>query len=189
MRNDLTIDTSTGALLNVSRVNVDENSLYINGTEVPSSSWTGTGSYTTTIGGVTFTINKIVLNEGNITLIKNSDTNFTMSKTAGSEVVPTKFTFGYDGACMRNVGKVIAIEPIAPHGDIWARIEDLPVVTGYTCVGISGYRLYGAYCTMCTLSELSLWGSSRLRFNLYNTTDYTTGNLTLTLDLLYIRTS
>ena len=112
-----------------------------------------------------------------------------MSKTAGSEVVPTKFTFGYDGACMRNVGKVIAIEPIAPHGDIWARIEDLPVVTGYTCVGISGYRLYGAYCTMCTLSELSLWGSSRLRFNLYNTTDYTTGNLTLTLDLLYIRTS
>ena len=67
MRNDIKIDESTGALLNVSRVNIGENSLYINGLVVAVSDWTGTGAYTRTIGGVTYTINRAALNEGNIT--------------------------------------------------------------------------------------------------------------------------
>ena len=189
MRNDLTIDTSTGALLNVSRVNVDENSLYINGTAVPSSSWTGTGAYTTTIGGVTFTINKIVRNEGNITLIKNSDTNFTMSKTAGSEVVPTKITVGAN-QLFRAVGVAIPLPDIAPHTDLWARVVDIPQYDGYTPIGIIGYVLWGSFCTYCTIVELHMWTSSTIRYSVANpTTDLTATNLSLSVDILYVKTA
>ena len=54
MKNILNIDNGIPTLLS----NVDDgtNTLYINDELVPSSEWTGTGYYTFTSGGLTFTI-------------------------------------------------------------------------------------------------------------------------------------
>lgn len=66
MKNILNIDNGIPTLLS----NVDDgtNTLYINDELVPSSEWTGTGYYTFTSGGLTFTIRKIRDNSGNIML-------------------------------------------------------------------------------------------------------------------------
>ena len=66
MKNILNIDNGIPTLLS----NVDDgtNTLYINDELVPSSEWTGTGYYTFTSGGLTFTIQKIRDNSGNIML-------------------------------------------------------------------------------------------------------------------------
>mgnify|MGYP003293337171 CR=1 FL=1 len=64
MKNILNIDNGIPTLLS----NVDDgtNTLYINDELVPSSEWTGTGYYTFTSGGLTFTIQKIRDDSGNI---------------------------------------------------------------------------------------------------------------------------
>ena len=66
MKNILNIDNGIPTLLS----NVDDgtNTLYINDELVPSSEWTGTGYYTFTSGGLTFTIQKIQDDSGNIML-------------------------------------------------------------------------------------------------------------------------
>lgn len=66
MKNILNIDNGIPTLLS----NVDDgtNTLYINDELVPSSEWTGTGYYSFTSGGLTFTIQKIRDNSGNIML-------------------------------------------------------------------------------------------------------------------------
>ena len=66
MKNILNIDNGIPTLLS----NVDDgtNTLYINDELVPSSEWTGTGYYTFTSGGLTFTIQKIRDTSGNIML-------------------------------------------------------------------------------------------------------------------------
>lgn len=66
MKNILNIDNGIPTLLS----NVDDgtNTLYINDELVPSSEWTGTGYYTFTSGGLTFTIRKIRDTSGNIML-------------------------------------------------------------------------------------------------------------------------
>lgn len=50
--------------------NIDDgsNTIFINGTEIPSSSWAGTGYYTQVIGGTTISIAKIESLSGNIML-------------------------------------------------------------------------------------------------------------------------
>lgn len=50
--------------------NIDDgsNTIFINGTEIPSSSWVGTGYYTQVIGGTTISIAKIESLSGNIML-------------------------------------------------------------------------------------------------------------------------
>lgn len=70
MRNELTISTSSGALQLFSSLDAGENSLIINGSTIPAASWTGSGTYTTTIGGVTYTITKAAANTGNLQLIQ-----------------------------------------------------------------------------------------------------------------------
>ena len=64
MKNILNIDNGIPTLLS----NVDDgtNTIFINGEELPSSDWTGSGVYTFTNGGITFTIRKISNNSGNI---------------------------------------------------------------------------------------------------------------------------
>lgn len=66
MKNILNIDNGIPTLLS----NVDDgtNTLYINDELVPSSEWTGTGYYAFTSGGLTFTIQKIRDDSGNIML-------------------------------------------------------------------------------------------------------------------------
>ena len=72
MKNVLDHDGTSQQLL----ANVDDgsNSLYINGTQIPSSSWIGTGNYTQVINGTTITIAKIGSNTGNI-MLQNTGTN------------------------------------------------------------------------------------------------------------------
>lgn len=76
MRNTLVIDTESGELLVASSVDVGENSLYINGTQIPSSSWIGSGTYSTTIGGVTYSITKAESSAGNLQMIADSETSY-----------------------------------------------------------------------------------------------------------------
>lgn len=70
MRNELTINTTTGSLQLFSSLDAGENSLIINGNTIPAASWTGSGAYTTTIGGVTYTITKAAADTGNLQLIQ-----------------------------------------------------------------------------------------------------------------------
>jgi hypothetical protein len=58
------------------------NTLYINDNEIPSSNWIGSGNYTTTVNGHAITIKKCTDLNGNCQLIKLSDYNYEMRKTA-----------------------------------------------------------------------------------------------------------
>jgi hypothetical protein len=72
MKNILNTKTDgTPALL--SNVNESGNSLFVNGTEISSSSWIGEGTYTFTVGTHTYTISKVPDNVGNYQLLKVSD--------------------------------------------------------------------------------------------------------------------
>lgn len=66
MKNILTIENGTAILLS----NVDDgtNTIFINGEEIPASSWVGSGVYQYTESGVIFTIQKTNANTGNIML-------------------------------------------------------------------------------------------------------------------------
>ena len=66
MKNILTIENGIAILLS----NVDDgtNTIFINGAEIPASSWVGSGVYQYTESGVTFTIQKTNANTGNIML-------------------------------------------------------------------------------------------------------------------------
>ena len=66
MKNILTIENGIAILLS----NVDDgtNTIFINGEEIPASSWVGSGVYQYTESGVTFTIQKTNANTGNIML-------------------------------------------------------------------------------------------------------------------------
>lgn len=66
MKNILTIENGIAILLS----NVDDgtNTIFINGAEIPASSWVGSGVYQYTESGVTFTIEKTSANTGNIML-------------------------------------------------------------------------------------------------------------------------
>lgn len=68
MKNTLSINNGIAMLL----VCLDDgsNRLFINDTEIPSSSWVGSGTYTYTSGGVTFVINKVADTDGNIMLVQ-----------------------------------------------------------------------------------------------------------------------
>ena len=81
MKNVLTHDGTSQQLL----ANVDDgtNTLFINGDEIPSSSWVGTGNYTKVIGGTTITIAKVNALLGNI-MLQQTGTNTYQLVTKGS---------------------------------------------------------------------------------------------------------
>lgn len=72
MKNSLIIDEN-GLLEMFSSTDDGTNALEVNETEIPSSSWVGTGNYTFTIGGQTYTIGKASSLTGNWQLIQDSD--------------------------------------------------------------------------------------------------------------------
>lgn len=78
MKNILTIENGTAILLS----NVDDgtNTIFINGAEIPASSWVGSGVYQYTESGVTFTIHKISDASGNIMLQLVSGTTYRLVK-------------------------------------------------------------------------------------------------------------
>ena len=74
MKNNLVI--SNGAVQLMSRTDDGTNTFYINGSLIPSSSWVGTGAYTYSNGGGTFTFTKIDSLDGNVMLKQIDDTTF-----------------------------------------------------------------------------------------------------------------
>lgn len=74
------IDINANGEVLVSSVNDGTNTLYINGTEINSSQWIGSGSYTATVEGHAITIAKAPDLSGNIQLIRISEYNYRLIK-------------------------------------------------------------------------------------------------------------
>ena len=74
MKNNLIIGQSGLELL--ASVDDGTNALYINGSQVASSAWVGTGDYTFTESGTTYTIHKAASLTGNLQLLQESATAF-----------------------------------------------------------------------------------------------------------------
>ena len=194
MRNELVIDTTTGELLAVNRVNINVNSLVVNNNVVSESNWVGNGTYTFTVGGVTYSVAKVPKNEGNITIVKNNDTSFTLSKLAGSEIVPTKLTFNttqQPTTVMFRQTYEITIPALPAHGDVYGGTYTLTQYAGYTPAGIIGYVLWGSRSTWCTVPALYINAAlTMIAYNVGNTDNtMATGDLTLSVHVLYIKTS
>lgn len=83
MKNVLIISTTEEELL--SNVNDGTNRLFINGTEVPSTDWVGSGNYTATIEGHSVTIKKIESLSGNISMARTGSYTYEMRKRTPSE--------------------------------------------------------------------------------------------------------
>ena len=94
MRNILIISTTEETLL--SNVNDGTNRLFINGTEIPSSEWVGTGNYTATVEGHAITIKKIDELSANISLAKNGDYSYEFRKRTPSEGGEGLYAFSID---------------------------------------------------------------------------------------------
>lgn len=84
MRNILTTNNGIATLLS----NVDDgtNAIVINGDVIPSTDWTGTGNYTFTNGGVTFTIQKVEDDSGNIMLQLVTGTTYRLVKVRAANL-------------------------------------------------------------------------------------------------------
>lgn len=82
MKNVLLHDGTSQLMLS----NVDDgtNTLFINGIEIPSSSWVGSGYYTQVIGGTTISIAKVESLANNVMLQKVSDNNYQMTSKGSS---------------------------------------------------------------------------------------------------------
>lgn len=82
MKNVLIISTTEEELLS----NVDDgtNRLFINGAEIPSSAWVGTGTYTTTVEGHAVSITKIDTLTGNISLARTGEYTYEMRRRTPS---------------------------------------------------------------------------------------------------------
>lgn len=84
MKNALNIAASGETLL--STVDDGTNRLYINGTIVPSTDWTGTGTYTATVQGHAITIAKVEDDSGNVALRKTADYTYELYKIKASGI-------------------------------------------------------------------------------------------------------
>lgn len=80
MKNVLVISTEQEEL--VSNINDGTNTLYINGTSIPSSAWTGSGNYTATVEGHQITIAKVADTNGNVILKKISAYTYQLAKVS-----------------------------------------------------------------------------------------------------------
>lgn len=85
MKNILIISTTEEELLS----NVDDgtNRLFINGSEIPSTDWVGTGNYTATVEGHAITIAKIDSLDGNISLAKTGEYTYEMRSPSPTTIV------------------------------------------------------------------------------------------------------
>lgn len=81
MKNILDHDGTSQIMLG--NVNDGTNSLFINGVEIPSSSWVGTGNYTQVIGSTTITIAKVADLDGNVMLQKTGTNTYQMVISSG----------------------------------------------------------------------------------------------------------
>ena len=76
MKNNLIINVNTGNLELMATVDDGTNSFMINGSAVPSSDWVGSGNYSFTVGGQTYTVGKAADLTGNQQLVYDSGNNY-----------------------------------------------------------------------------------------------------------------
>ena len=120
----------------ISSMDDDTNRLFINDAEIPSSSWTGTGSYTATVEGHEITILKVEDTDGNIGIKRISEFNYQLYKHQSSDGadVTAEFIDEVEGQ-IPNIFDVIypvgsiymsvnATNPSALFGGAWVQIKD-----------------------------------------------------------------
>ena len=86
MKNSLKISAAGEDLL--STADDGTNRLFINGTEISSASWTGSGTYTATVAGHAITIAQVEDTSGNIALRKTGSYTYELYKLRGSVEPP-----------------------------------------------------------------------------------------------------
>lgn len=90
MKNSLKISAAGEDLL--STADDGTNRLFINGTEISSASWTGSGTYTDTVAGHAITIAQVEDTSGNIALRKTGSYTYELYKITGSMTVSGDLT-------------------------------------------------------------------------------------------------
>ena len=115
MKNTLSINNGIAMLL----VCLDDgsNSFFINDTEIPSSSWVGSGTYTYISGGVTFVINKVSDTDGNIMLIQVDTYEFSLIKKEDHESTYGLSINGTTLSIIENGGSSSVTIPKGDRGD------------------------------------------------------------------------
>ena len=84
-----TLNYSAGAQTLLANVNDSTNRIIINGTEIPSTDWTGTGTYTYSVEGATISIERIADDSGNIMLQKVSTDHYKLVRSEPVEYLTT----------------------------------------------------------------------------------------------------
>lgn len=113
MRNDLFTNTDgTPDLL--SCTDDGTNTLYVDGSEVPTGSWTGSGDYSFTSGSHTYTIAKAADANGNLQLVKDSDYSYQFQRLQA-------------GGSSHPVGSIAefntSVNPATYYGGTWVQIH------------------------------------------------------------------
>lgn len=99
MNNELQIATGGEELL--ASIDDGTNRLFINNTEIDSSNWVGSGTYTTTVGGHSISIVKIDSLSGNIGLKKLSDYSYQLFRYEAETI---NLTSQWDGSYTVSLG-------------------------------------------------------------------------------------
>ena len=114
MKNSLKISAAGEDLL--STADDGTNRLFINGTEISSASWTGSGTYTTTVAGHAITIAQVEDTRGNIALRKTGTYTYELYKLKSSalDIYPV-------GSIYMSVNNT---DPSTFFGGTWQQIKD-----------------------------------------------------------------
>jgi hypothetical protein len=120
MKNSINISAAGEDLL--SSVDDGTNRLFINGSEIPSASWTGSGTYSTTVQGHAITVAQVADTGGNIAIRKTAAYTYELYKIKSPgalEIYP--------------VGSIylstVLVDPGAIFGGTWQRIKDTFLLT------------------------------------------------------------
>ena len=85
MKNSLNISVAGEDL--ISTVDDSTNRLFINGAEVPSTSWTGSGTYSTTVNGHEITITQVEDTTGNVAIRRTAAYTYELYKVRGGQMI------------------------------------------------------------------------------------------------------
>ena len=147
MKNTLSINNGIAMLL----VCLDDgsNRFFINDTEIPSSSWVGSGTYTYTSGGVTFVINKVADTDGNIMLVQVDTYEYSLIKKEDQQSTYGLSISGTTLSIIENGGSSSVTIPKGDKGD--------------TGNGIASTTLNADYTLTITYTDGTSWTSTPIR--------------------------
>lgn len=170
MKNVLVISTDGEELL--ANIEASGNSLVINGTDIPSSQWIGTGTYTTTVNGHQITITKASDNSDNLMLEKTADYTYTFT------VLDTETEFNVsDQEKLDGIGTIAGaingsttISNVSVPAGQWTELGSFELPSGTWIVKVTlrwasknnatGYRTL-AISTSPNEDGLSVWNNSK----------------------------